>query len=166
MVFGGRSSPLNPVGGLLRLTMESCISRNPIEPKDSDSVRLHVEKMECTGDPPAARWRHTAAVVSHSGETQPQICGPALQEPAAVITPLALAYRCRAPPIFLAAGKDFLFVFGGKSKSGAVLSDARFLCPNQQHWSEVCFCFTQDIYTHTHAHLDFFKQNSHLNCNI
>lgn len=99
VVFGGRSSPLNPVSDLVRLTMESHISHNPIEPKDGDSLRLHMEKMVCTGDPPAARWRHAAAVVSHSG-------------------------------------KNFLFVFGGKHKSGAVLGDACFLCPNQQHWTE------------------------------
>lgn len=90
VVFGGRSSPLNPVSSLVRLTMESRISHDPKEPKDGVSVRLHMEKMTCTGDPPAARWRHAAAVVSHSGEMQPQICGPVLQEPSSAITLLVL----------------------------------------------------------------------------
>lgn len=86
VLFGGRSSPLNPVSGLVRLTTESGISHNPVDPKDVDLVRLHAEKMTCTGDPPAARWRHAAAVVSHSGETHPQICVPVFQEPSPVVT--------------------------------------------------------------------------------
>lgn len=89
-MFGGRSSPLNPVSSLVRLTMESRISHDPKEPKDGVSVRLHMEKMTCTGNPPAARWRHAAAVVSHSGEMQPQICGHVLQEPSSAITLLVL----------------------------------------------------------------------------
>lgn len=90
MVFGGRSSPLNPVSGLVRLTIESCTSHNPIEPKDGYSVRLCVETMMCTGDQPSARWRHAAAVVSHSGEMQTQICGSVIQESSSAITLLVL----------------------------------------------------------------------------
>lgn len=76
-MFGGRSSPLNPVSGLLRLAVEPCIPPDP----DGTTVRLHVESMVCTGAPPAGRWRHAAAaVVDHSGETQPQICVPVLHQ--------------------------------------------------------------------------------------
>lgn len=78
VVFGGRSSPLNPVSGLVRLAVEPFISPDPVGPTDGNTVRLHMEDMMCTGAPPAARWRHAAAVVDHSGETQPQICDPAL----------------------------------------------------------------------------------------
>lgn len=85
VVFGGRSSPLNPVSGLVRLAVEPFISPDP----DGDTVRLHVENMMCTGAPPAARWRHAAAVVDHSGETQ--TCAPVLHKPSSVITPLALS---------------------------------------------------------------------------
>uniref|UniRef100_H3CML5 tRNA wybutosine-synthesizing protein 4 n=1 Tax=Tetraodon nigroviridis TaxID=99883 RepID=H3CML5_TETNG len=109
VAFGGRSSPLNPVSGPLRLTTEK-----PVEADGSDRVRLRVEKMACTGEPPAARWRHAAAVVSHSG-------------------------------------KNFLFVFGGKNKSGAVLSDAHFLCPSQQHWTEFAVGGTVPAPRHSHT---------------
>uniref|UniRef100_A0A674NKR6 tRNA wybutosine-synthesizing protein 4 n=1 Tax=Takifugu rubripes TaxID=31033 RepID=A0A674NKR6_TAKRU len=99
VVFGGRSSPLNPVSGLVRLAVEPFISPDPAGPADGNTARLHVENMTCTGAPPAARWRHAAAVVDHSGE-------------------------------------NFLFVFGGKHESGAVLGDACFLHLKQQHWTE------------------------------
>lgn len=69
-MFGGRSSPLNPVSGLVRLAVEPCMSPDPVGPTDGNTARLHMEKMMCTGAPPAARWRHAAAVVHHSGETQ------------------------------------------------------------------------------------------------
>lgn len=81
MAFGGRSSPLNPVSGPLRLTTEK-----PVEADGSDRVRLRVEKMACTGEPPAARWRHAAAVVSHSGERHTHIGGPEVQEPSSAVT--------------------------------------------------------------------------------
>ncbi|XP_056891644.1 tRNA wybutosine-synthesizing protein 4 [Takifugu flavidus] len=99
VVFGGRSSPLNPVSGLVRLAVEPFVSPDPAGPADGNTARLHVENMTCTGAPPAARWRHAAAVVDHSGE-------------------------------------NFLFVFGGKRESGAVLGDACFLHLKQQHWTE------------------------------
>ncbi|CDQ76681.1 unnamed protein product [Oncorhynchus mykiss] len=46
-VFGGRSSPLNPIRTLLRVTY------------DNASVRLSLKKMTCSGNPPQPRWRHT-----------------------------------------------------------------------------------------------------------
>lgn len=50
--------------------------------------------------------------------------------------------------IVLPAGENFLFVFGGKHESGAVLGDACFLHLKQRHWAEVCLL--SYIYKNTH----------------
>lgn len=68
VVYGGRSSPLNPIGGLLRVTLGFSGQPGPLGSEDGDIVKLSVEQMVCTGDPPPARWRHTVTVVSHKGE--------------------------------------------------------------------------------------------------
>lgn len=68
VVFGGRSSPLNPIQGLCRITLEpACPCRLPSS-ENEDIVKLQVEPMAFTGDSPSARWRHTTTVVSHKGE--------------------------------------------------------------------------------------------------
>ncbi|KAM8855836.1 tRNA wybutosine-synthesizing protein 4 [Spinachia spinachia] len=61
VVFGGRSSPLNPIRGLVRVTPDA------LSPPGTG--KLCVEPMACTGDPPAPRWRHTATSVSHKGKS-------------------------------------------------------------------------------------------------
>ncbi|MEQ2242190.1 hypothetical protein ILYODFUR_033209, partial [Ilyodon furcidens] len=35
------------------------------------------------------------------------------------------------------AGRDFLFVFGGKNQSESVLGDSSFLSLDQRHWTEI-----------------------------
>uniref|UniRef100_A0A671YD90 tRNA wybutosine-synthesizing protein 4 n=1 Tax=Sparus aurata TaxID=8175 RepID=A0A671YD90_SPAAU len=57
VVYGGRSSPLNPIRGLFKITLDS-----------GDTVKLCVEEIVCIGNPPPTRWRHTATVVSHKGK--------------------------------------------------------------------------------------------------
>lgn len=58
--------------------------------------------------------------------------------------------------IVLPAGENFLFVFGGKHESGAVLGDACFLHLKQHHWTEVCFNPMPVIfYIQEHTYLDF-----------
>ncbi|XP_071339977.1 tRNA wybutosine-synthesizing protein 4 [Trachinotus anak] len=64
VVYGGRSSPLNPIRGLVRVTLDPC---GP-DPEDRAAVKLCAEQMVCTGDPPPPRWRHTATIVSHKGK--------------------------------------------------------------------------------------------------
>ncbi|KAM7380210.1 hypothetical protein PAMP_003523 [Pampus punctatissimus] len=100
VVYGGRSSPLNPVRGLFKVTIHPCSPAGPLDSEDQDAVKLCEERIVCTGDPPPPRWRHTATTVCHKGE-------------------------------------DFLFVFGGKNQSEAVLGDGCFLCLEQQHWTEI-----------------------------
>lgn len=68
LVYGGRSSPLNPIKGLFRVTLEP---GGPLGPLDSDSqntMTLRAEQIVCTGDSPPARWRHTANIVCHKGK--------------------------------------------------------------------------------------------------
>ena len=48
-----------------------------------------------------------------------------------------VCYGFKSYSLILPVGKDFLFVFGGKSESEAVLGDGYFLCPDQQQWAEV-----------------------------
>ena len=78
MVYGGRSSPLNPIRGLYKLTLDPSGPSGPRDSEDQDTVKLCVEEMVCTGDPPPARWRHTATVVSHKGEIKHEVEGDLL----------------------------------------------------------------------------------------
>ncbi|KAG7463300.1 tRNA wybutosine-synthesizing protein 4 [Solea senegalensis] len=104
VVYGGRSSPLNPITGLFKITLDPCDRPPPAESESEDRnvVKLCVEQMLFSDDSalPPQRWRHTATIISHKGE-------------------------------------DFLFVFGGKNQCEAALSDAHFLCVDQQHWTEI-----------------------------
>uniref|UniRef100_A0A7N6B3Z6 tRNA wybutosine-synthesizing protein 4 n=1 Tax=Anabas testudineus TaxID=64144 RepID=A0A7N6B3Z6_ANATE len=66
VVYGGRSSPLNPVKGLFKVTPDPVGLPGPGD--SEETVKLHVEQIECTGDPPLLRWRHTASIISHQGK--------------------------------------------------------------------------------------------------
>ncbi|XP_031152334.1 tRNA wybutosine-synthesizing protein 4 isoform X2 [Sander lucioperca] len=114
VVYGGRSSPLNPIRGLFRVTLDTRGPPVPLDSEDRDTVKLCVEQMDCTGEPPAPRWRHTTTAVSHKG-------------------------------------KDFLIVFGGKNESEAALGDGYFLCPDQQHWTEIPVEGSAPVARHTHS---------------
>uniref|UniRef100_A0A8B9L0D3 tRNA wybutosine-synthesizing protein 4 n=1 Tax=Astyanax mexicanus TaxID=7994 RepID=A0A8B9L0D3_ASTMX len=93
VVTGGRTSPLNPIDSVLKVTHH--LSDQP----DSRTVLLSVEKMVCTGQAPKPRWRHTATLLNHKG-------------------------------------KNYLFVFGGRTEKEPVLGDAHFLCLEDQHWTD------------------------------
>ncbi|KAJ8012659.1 hypothetical protein DPEC_G00045190 [Dallia pectoralis] len=68
VVFGGRSSPRNPIGTLLRVTGAECDRPDPVIPGDQALVRLSLKEMNCNGKPPGARWRHTATSLWHKGQ--------------------------------------------------------------------------------------------------
>ncbi|XP_038644930.1 tRNA wybutosine-synthesizing protein 4 isoform X3 [Scyliorhinus canicula] len=60
IIFGGRTSPLKPVTSLLCLncdTSDGAIS----------SIGLSVKEIECNGDVPLPRWRHSATEVIYKG---------------------------------------------------------------------------------------------------
>ncbi len=73
VVFGGRSSPLNPTRGLFKVTLDAVGPPGRLDSGDKDTVKLCVEQLSCTGDAPTARWRHTATVVCHNGEIKCEV---------------------------------------------------------------------------------------------
>lgn len=64
-VFGGRTSPLNPVKGICKLTMDPWCAPDL---EHLDSVILKVEEVAAGGIPPKPRWRHTTTLLSHKGK--------------------------------------------------------------------------------------------------
>ncbi|XP_068602852.1 tRNA wybutosine-synthesizing protein 4 [Brachionichthys hirsutus] len=62
VVYGGRSSPLNPVQSIFKLNL------GPADSENTEFVKFSVEEMICTGNPPPARWRHTASLICHNGK--------------------------------------------------------------------------------------------------
>ncbi|XP_077472563.1 tRNA wybutosine-synthesizing protein 4 [Stigmatopora argus] len=63
LIYGGRSSPLNPIEGLIKISFHLDDSHGP------DGVIEHnEEQMVCTGPHPPLRWRHSATLVSHKGK--------------------------------------------------------------------------------------------------
>ncbi|XP_014866694.1 PREDICTED: tRNA wybutosine-synthesizing protein 4 isoform X3 [Poecilia mexicana] len=63
VVYGGRSSPLRPNSDLFKLTFDPSAAKAP----RPDAEKVQVEPMDCTGNPPPPRFRHTATVVRHGG---------------------------------------------------------------------------------------------------
>ncbi|XP_017558529.1 tRNA wybutosine-synthesizing protein 4 isoform X1 [Pygocentrus nattereri] len=61
VITGGRTSPLNPIDSVLKVTY----SLN--DQADPQTVQLSVEKTVCTGQAPKPRWRHTATLLNHGG---------------------------------------------------------------------------------------------------
>lgn len=73
VVFGGRSSPFNAIKDLFSVTLGPSGQPGPLDSEGGERVPLCIEKMVCTGDPPPARWRHTATAVTHNGEIHKEI---------------------------------------------------------------------------------------------
>lgn len=175
MVFGGRSSPLNPVRSLFKMTFSLCGAPGALESGGQDAPKLCMEEMMCTGSPPPPRWRHSATLTRHRGEGKQEvlwdpfalhsffffslpvcsffflflffhsICSFALCFSHIFASPSlcqsfipSLLFRYTLNPCHISAGREFVFVFGGKNQSGAVLGDGYFLSVDQQHWTEVC----------------------------
>uniref|UniRef100_A0A3B5LHW7 tRNA wybutosine-synthesizing protein 4 n=1 Tax=Xiphophorus couchianus TaxID=32473 RepID=A0A3B5LHW7_9TELE len=67
VVYGGRSSPLRPNSDLFKLTFDLSAAKAP----RPEAEKVQVEPMDCTGNPPPPRFRHTATVVRHKGEPRP-----------------------------------------------------------------------------------------------
>lgn len=68
VVFGGRCSPDKPIQGLCKVTFDPSGACDPPTSDTEEIVKLHIEPVVSTGNPPSARWRHTTTVVSHKGE--------------------------------------------------------------------------------------------------
>ncbi|KAL0963953.1 hypothetical protein UPYG_G00315730 [Umbra pygmaea] len=68
VVFGGRSSPLSPIRTLLRVTHDPCGLSDLAVNDNQGLVRLSLTEMDCRGDPPQPRWRHTTTALRHRGQ--------------------------------------------------------------------------------------------------
>lgn len=147
LVYGGRTSPLNPVRSLYRVTLEPSGSPGPVESKDQDMpVELCVEQLVCTGHTPPPRWRHTATMVCHNGENFLFVFGgktdsePALGDvyflcldeqhwteiPVEGVAPEARHSHSACPY------QRGAVVFGGLDRRGVPLGDTAVLIPNER----------------------------------
>jgi len=60
VLFGGRTSPLNPTGSIVWVTFDLGDQKS--------AVQLSFKNMNCTGTGPKPRWRHSSTLVCHNGE--------------------------------------------------------------------------------------------------
>lgn len=60
VILGGRTSPLNPIGDILKVSYL-------IDQSNLQNMLVSLEKMVCTGTAPKPRWRHTATLLSYNG---------------------------------------------------------------------------------------------------
>lgn len=65
IILGGRTSPLNPVKSICKLTMDP---RCALDLGDQSNVVLKVEEIVVGGKTPEPRWRHTTTWLSHKGK--------------------------------------------------------------------------------------------------
>ncbi|XP_078085374.1 tRNA wybutosine-synthesizing protein 4 [Mustelus asterias] len=68
IIFGGRTSPLKPLTSLVCLNCD--MSDGAIS-----SINLSVKEIECSGNAPSPRWRHTATEVIYKGQRYLFVCG-------------------------------------------------------------------------------------------
>lgn len=66
IVLGGRTSPLNPVKSIYKLTMDPCSSLD-LESQENNII-FKVEEVVSGGKPSVPRWRHTMTLLHHKGE--------------------------------------------------------------------------------------------------
>uniref|UniRef100_A0A3B5ALD7 tRNA wybutosine-synthesizing protein 4 n=1 Tax=Stegastes partitus TaxID=144197 RepID=A0A3B5ALD7_9TELE len=144
MVFGGRSSPLSPTRGLLRVAVDPSGPAGCLESEGGATVC--VEQLVCTGDPPSPRWRHTATVV---GRNFVCIFGGKNESEAALGDSFFLSLdqqHWTEMPVGGAAPearhshsacsyKGGVVVFGGLSRGGAPLGDTVLLKPTERGFS-------------------------------
>ncbi|KAM3608030.1 uncharacterized protein V6R79_018072 [Siganus canaliculatus] len=146
LVYGGRTSPLNPVRSLCRVTLEHSGSPGPVESKDQDMVKLCVEQLVCTGHTPPPRWRHTSTMVCHNGEDFLFVFGGKTESEPALgdVNFLCLdEQRWTEVPVEGAAPEarhshaacpyqGGAVVFGGLDRRGVPLGDTAVLTPNER----------------------------------
>ncbi|KAG5851677.1 hypothetical protein ANANG_G00054190 [Anguilla anguilla] len=68
LVFGGRTSPLNPIGSILRMTYDLSSLPDLSVPVGPALEWLSVKELACTGNAPLPRWRHTATRLRYKGQ--------------------------------------------------------------------------------------------------
>lgn len=73
VVFGGRTSPLHPIGSVLRVTYDLSSLPDPSAPDGPVLDWLSVEELACTGKAPLPRWRHTATLLRYKGQARTRV---------------------------------------------------------------------------------------------
>ncbi|KAI1885314.1 hypothetical protein AGOR_G00218870 [Albula goreensis] len=68
IVFGGRSSPLSPIGSVVRVTFDPTSLPDTSAPVSPVSECLSLTEMDCTGTGASSRWRHTASLLRYRGQ--------------------------------------------------------------------------------------------------
>ncbi|XP_063069032.1 tRNA wybutosine-synthesizing protein 4 [Engraulis encrasicolus] len=147
LVFGGRSSPLKPFGDILRVTYDFGQRRESTAP--SLTVNVALKEMECSGCLPQPRWRHTATLVRHKGQTLLFVFGGRTQlEPALADVHFLDVQTMHwtevlvkgSPPIgrhshSSVAYGDGAVMFGGLGAGGVPLGDTVLLKPTPEGFS-------------------------------
>ncbi|KAM3861873.1 LOW QUALITY PROTEIN: tRNA wybutosine-synthesizing protein 4 [Diretmus argenteus] len=153
VVYGGRSSPLNPIRSLLRVTIDSCGPRDCLGSEEQDTVNLCVKEMACTGDSPQPRWRHTATRLSHRGKDFLFVFGGRNESQAVQGDSYFLCLHQQhwteipvegtAPEARLSHSacsyQGGVVVFGGLGRGGVPLGDTAVLRPTDRgfHWARL-----------------------------
>ncbi|XP_056611537.1 tRNA wybutosine-synthesizing protein 4 [Triplophysa dalaica] len=137
VLFGGRTSPLNPMGNIVWVTFD--LGDQPSQ----STIQLSFKNMVCTGSAPKPRWRHTSTCLSHRDKTFLFVFGGRTEKDAVLgdahflclenkhwteipldgIAPEARHSHSACP---FGGG---LVMFGGLSKCGRPLGDAFHLRP-------------------------------------
>ncbi|XP_014326013.1 tRNA wybutosine-synthesizing protein 4 [Xiphophorus maculatus] len=142
VVYGGRSSPLRPNSDLFKLTFDLSAAKAP----RPDAEKVQVEPMDCTGNPPPPRFRHTATVVRHKGRHFLFVFGGKNQSACALGDSSFLSLDQQHWTEFPVGGDvpaarhshsacsylGSVVVFGGLSREGEPLGDLSLLTPTER----------------------------------
>ncbi|XP_032423153.1 tRNA wybutosine-synthesizing protein 4 [Xiphophorus hellerii] len=142
VVYGGRSSPLRPNSDLFKLTFDPSAAKAP----RPEAEKVQVEPMDCTGNPPPPRFRHTATVVRHKGRHFLFVFGGKNQSACALGDSSFLSLDQQHWTEFPVGGDvpaarhshsacsylGSVVVFGGLSREGEPLGDLSLLTPTER----------------------------------
>ncbi|KAG1946012.1 tRNA wybutosine-synthesizing protein 4 [Pimephales promelas] len=135
VLFGGRTSPLNPTGSIVWVTFD-------LDDQQS-AVQLSFKNMNCTGTGPKARWRHSSTLVCHNDKTFLFVFGGRTEKDPVLgdahflcledkhwteIRVVGVAPEARHSHSACPYGGG-LVIFGGLGKGGRPLCDAFYLRP-------------------------------------
>ncbi|KAK5609958.1 hypothetical protein CRENBAI_007764 [Crenichthys baileyi] len=153
VVYGGRSSPLRPTCDLFKVKFDPSGPPSAAQSQCPDAEKLRVEPINCTGNPPPPRWRHTAAVVSHRGRDFLFVFGGKNQSESVLGDSSFLSLNQQhwtEIPVEGAAPaarhshsacsyQGGVVVFGGLSREGVPLGDTSLLMPTERgfHWERI-----------------------------
>ncbi|XP_064185695.1 tRNA wybutosine-synthesizing protein 4 [Anguilla rostrata] len=152
LVFGGRTSPLNPIGSILRMTYDLSSLPDPSVPVGPALEWLSVKELACTGNAPLPRWRHTATRLRYRGQNFLFVFGgrteaePALgdghflcvEDQRWTAVPVEGATPAARHSHSACSHDGGVVIFGGLGGGGAPLGDAVWLRP-----TETGFCWAR-----------------------